>query len=466
MAWSTEKKVRRLSWVPLDKAVAPEIELSRRHNQASNPLERYNLEHVIELQEDYERRYQKALDHHGAGRVGDIYSLEGGYVDSQSIQIRRELARDYLIKEHSSEDRESEEELVKLMGLRRRTLESMVASVQADRSVAALAGMAETQAEIKRQTEALAGHVSDIKKQVEQAKSEISQAVAGARTELDGVVAELRQVVDDLRSQPPATAGPRYHAVALPSTGPGPLRRFGRDGVRVVEEETETIVYEQRPRSPWAPVAAVLGGIALLGLGTANLVLELTERGDGAPKALIREDIRLKEDSINQEKITRRAVLGALDQARKASAAHERKDKLRDTTIVCKINEQEALERSGFNAAAKDDNNCADGHYTPSGHLGMRFNSRGRTFYVEYGNGIVTEIQQYAKTQGFGTPSSYRAFKIYQGARQQFGEDLVRTAAGADDTYVRAAGDVGISQPGQAEWSPGVESFIRSQLIN
>jgi hypothetical protein len=85
-------------------------------------------------------------------------------------------------------------------------------------------------------------------------------------------------------------------------------------------------------------------------------------------------------------------------------------------------------------------------------------------FYVEPGNGITNEIQDYAAAHGYDRVSGSQAWIIYENMRAKFGEDLVDLPTGADDTYIRQQGDVGISQPGEAIWPHEVESYLTQRL--
>lgn len=84
---------------------------------------------------------------------------------------------------------------------------------------------------------------------------------------------------------------------------------------------------------------------------------------------------------------------------------------------------------------------------------------QGTSFNVEYGNGFIHEIQDFAQANGHSVDSS-KAFQIYNEAVAKFGKDgLIESG-----TYVRKAGDIGISSPGQTSWKPGVAEFINSRL--
>src|SRR5690606_36182430 len=84
----------------------------------------------------------------------------------------------------------------------------------------------------------------------------------------------------------------------------------------------------------------------------------------------------------------------------------------------------------------------------------------GREFYVEPGHGFTHEIQEFAQANGSQVDGK-RAFEIYEQAVARFGQDGLIEPTG---TYVRDAGDIGISAPGSAAWKPGVAESLKSQL--
>lgn len=88
----------------------------------------------------------------------------------------------------------------------------------------------------------------------------------------------------------------------------------------------------------------------------------------------------------------------------------------------------------------------------------------GETFYVEPGNGITNEIQEYAKARGYQGVSGSQAWILYENMRDQFGTNLVELPGGGNDTYIRQQGDIGISRPGPAKWPEQVEHFLQSRL--
>ena len=88
----------------------------------------------------------------------------------------------------------------------------------------------------------------------------------------------------------------------------------------------------------------------------------------------------------------------------------------------------------------------------------------GQAFEVEAGNGITNEIQDYARAHGYEVPSGAQSWMIYQNLRDDHGTELVSTSGGADDTYIRRAGDVGISRPGPAKFPLSVEQDLRNRL--
>jgi hypothetical protein len=88
----------------------------------------------------------------------------------------------------------------------------------------------------------------------------------------------------------------------------------------------------------------------------------------------------------------------------------------------------------------------------------------GQVFDVETGNGITNEIQDYARTHGYREVSSGQAWMLYENMRQRFGTTLINSIGKSTDTYIRTAGDVGISHPGPAVWPKDVEDFLRQRL--
>lgn len=88
----------------------------------------------------------------------------------------------------------------------------------------------------------------------------------------------------------------------------------------------------------------------------------------------------------------------------------------------------------------------------------------GEVFYVEPGNGITNEIQDYAQAYGYQEVNGAQAWMLYSNMRERFGTDLVELPGGGDDTYIRPQGDVGISRPGEAKWPEHVEKFLQSRL--
>lgn len=96
---------------------------------AKELFDKLNPDHLLELQNDFFQKYQKTLSDHGASKVGNIYELEGGYVDKQSIDLRQQIVSDYLQKEIKQQNNELQEEIIKLIGLRPWALQSIVESL-------------------------------------------------------------------------------------------------------------------------------------------------------------------------------------------------------------------------------------------------------------------------------------------------------------------------------------------------
>ncbi|HMS31532.1 MAG TPA: hypothetical protein PJ984_04005 [Candidatus Saccharibacteria bacterium] len=84
----------------------------------------------------------------------------------------------------------------------------------------------------------------------------------------------------------------------------------------------------------------------------------------------------------------------------------------------------------------------------------------GREFYVDSGHGFTHEIQEFAQANGSNVDAR-KAFDMYNEAVAKFGEDGLIEPVG---TYLRDAGDFGISAPGNAQWKPGVAEFFKSKL--
>jgi len=87
----------------------------------------------------------------------------------------------------------------------------------------------------------------------------------------------------------------------------------------------------------------------------------------------------------------------------------------------------------------------------------------GQEFYVKPGGGEISEIQAYASSHNYSvTPVS--ADQIYQELYAQHGSDIIKLDGNGPSTYLIAPGDIGLSHPGPAYWSPGIENELRDLL--
>ncbi|MDB5160985.1 MAG: hypothetical protein JWO96_365 [Candidatus Saccharibacteria bacterium] len=96
----------------------------------------------------------------------------------------------------------------------------------------------------------------------------------------------------------------------------------------------------------------------------------------------------------------------------------------------------------------------------------LKHGALGTHFNVEQGHGLTNEIQDYATAHGYGNVSGDKAWRVYQDMREHFGQNLIDSIGKSPDTYIRAQGDVGISNPGQAVFPREVEEYLRSKLIS
>lgn len=78
---------------------------------------------------------------------------------------------------------------------------------------------------------------------------------------------------------------------------------------------------------------------------------------------------------------------------------------------------------------------------------------------VEAGHGYTDELQDLASQNGI-TLSDNQAWDAYQQMAHQFGGNLLSD----DPSYVRVAGDYGISRPGDATWNPAAVHFFHQWL--
>ena len=89
----------------------------------------------------------------------------------------------------------------------------------------------------------------------------------------------------------------------------------------------------------------------------------------------------------------------------------------------------------------------------------------GNNFNVESGNGLTTELQQFAQTNGHAL-SDVQSFQLHQALTNQFGQDYIHLAGRSQDVYSMGPSEysVGIAAPGQANWDPGVADFVKDWM--
>ena len=99
-------------------SVPSEIKPELSEDKRKEIYESLNPDHLEELYNDIEKKYAKAIGSHAANKVGKLYELEAGFSEKQIVNIRQEVAKDYLQKEFQVEDTELEEELIKKLSYR------------------------------------------------------------------------------------------------------------------------------------------------------------------------------------------------------------------------------------------------------------------------------------------------------------------------------------------------------------
>lgn len=102
-------------------------------------------------------------------------------------------------------------------------------------------------------------------------------------------------------------------------------------------------------------------------------------------------------------------------------------------------------------------NTLGDGDTTPADASGG--------FTVEHGHGYTHELMDYTKAHGGGL-SPEDSLKLHEHLTAEFGKDYININGTNPDTYLRSAGDTGLSAPGKAHWAKGVESEISRWLSN
>jgi len=89
----------------------------------------------------------------------------------------------------------------------------------------------------------------------------------------------------------------------------------------------------------------------------------------------------------------------------------------------------------------------------------------GNSFNVEPGNGLTTELQQFAQANGHELTGD-QAFQLHEALTNQFGQDYIDLAGRSQDVYSMGTGEysTGIAAPGQASWDPGVADFVKNWM--
>jgi hypothetical protein len=212
--------------------------------------------------------------------------------------------------------------------------------------------------------------------------------------------------------------------------------------------------------------ASILGVVALTGAAivAAGLWGEHEENEGRQSQAKQTQTVIHNNQELNDELNSDKNKISQLTEraeADEAKLAEAKAKLLADAAEIKALKAEEANESETGQNSDGDDGESSD---QGGSHSKKVVRVGGRNFYVEPGNGIVAELQQYSRAHGYGKVGAYKAWQIYLQARQRFGQELVETSRGTNNTYIRREGDVGISESGAAMWPKDVKNFFDQRL--